>query len=139
MTKSNLLAMALLAFFLAACGSQTIPDPEPTDTTVEGSDDSGADTDAWGEDGLGEGEDVDWAGEDQLAMVIFFGFDQSEIRAEDQATLEQHATMLANDSGASVRLEGHADERGSREYNIALSEQRAKSVFKTTYSLLTAK
>ena len=130
MTKSNLLAMALLALLLAACGGQTIPDPEPTDTTVEGSDDSGVDTDAWGEDGLGEGEDVDWAGEDTLAMVIYFGFDQSEIRAEDQATLEQHATMLANDSGASVRLEGHADERGSREYNIGLGERRSQAVRK---------
>ncbi len=130
MTISKLLALALLALFLAACGGQTIPDPEPTETTVDGSDDAGAETDGWGEDGLGDGEDVDWDGEDQLAMVIYFGFDQSEIRAEDQATLEQHATNLANDSGASVRLEGHADERGSREYNIGLGERRSQAVRK---------
>ena len=63
-------------------------------------------------------------------MVIFFGFDQSEIRPEDQATLEQHATKLANDSRASVRLEGHTDERGSREYNIGLGERRSQAVRK---------
>lgn len=127
MTNFKLLAVALLALLLGACAAETIPDPEPTDTTVDG---SGADTGAWDEEGLGEGESLDYEGQDVLAMVIYFGFDQSEIRPEDQATLEQHATQLANDSGASVRLEGHADERGSREYNIGLGERRSQAVRK---------
>ena len=130
MTISKLLAMALLALMLGACAGKTIPDPEPTDTTADGSDGSGADTDGWDEEGLGDLEPLDGAGQDELVMIIFFGFDQSDIRAEDQATLERHAINLANDSGASVRLEGHADERGSREYNIGLGERRSQAVRK---------
>jgi len=130
MTISKLLAVALLALLLGACGGQTIPDPEPTDTNVDGSDGSAADTDGWDEEGLGDLEPIGDDGQDELAMIIYFGFDQSEIRAEDQATLERHATRLANDSRASVRLEGHADERGSREYNIGLGERRSQAVRK---------
>lgn len=128
MTKSKLLAIALLALILGACAGNTIPDPEPADTTGAGSDGSGADTDGWDEDGLGDLEPLDGTGE--LAMIIYFGFDLSDIRAEDQAMLERHAINLANDSGASVRLEGHADERGSREYNIGLGERRSQAVRK---------
>ena len=128
MTKSKLLAIALLALILGACAGNTIPDPEPADTTGAGSDGSGADTDGWDEDGLGDLEPLDGTGE--LAMIIYFGFDMSDIRAEDQAMLERHAINLANDSGASVRLEGHADERGSREYNIGLGERRSQAVRK---------
>ena len=102
MTKSKLLAIALLALILGACAGNTIPDPEPADTTGAGSDGSGADTDGWDEDGLGDLEPLDGTGE--LAMIIYFGFDLSDIRAEDQAMLERHAINLANDSGASVRL-----------------------------------
>ena len=128
MTHAKWLAVSLLALFLAAC-SPTIPDPEPTTDTV-GSDGSDTMTDGFDDDILGGGEEFgDEYGDDgQLAMVIYFGFDQSDIRPEDQATLEQHATRLANDSRASIRLEGHADERGSREYNIGLGERRSQAV-----------
>jgi len=59
--------------------------------------------------------------------VIYFDFDQSSIRPEFIDTLKAHATYLIT-SGAPVTLEGHADERGSREYNIALGERRAITV-----------
>jgi len=130
MKNSKLLAIALLALFLGACASNDIPDPDPTDATIDGSDGSGASTDGWDEEGLGDLEPVDYDAEGELAMIIYFGFDQSDIRPEDQATLERHAIQLANDSRASVRLEGHADERGSREYNIGLGERRSQAVRK---------
>jgi peptidoglycan-associated lipoprotein len=127
MTKVNLLAITLLALLLGACAGQDIPDPEPTDTTVDG---SGAGTDGYGDEDMGDGTFFDDESQDELVMVIFFGFDQSDIRLEDQATLERHANQLANDSSARVRLEGHADERGSREYNIGLGERRSQAVRK---------
>jgi peptidoglycan-associated lipoprotein len=130
MTKSKLLAIALLALFVGACASQDIPDPVASESTVDDSAGSGADTDAWDKDDMGELEPIDYDGEGTLAMVIYFGFDQSDILPEDQATLERHAIQLANDSGASVRLEGHTDERGSREYNIGLGERRSQAVRK---------
>lgn len=60
--------------------------------------------------------------------VIYFDYDSSEVRAEDQALVEAHANYLAQNPGRQVLLEGHADERGSREYNVALGERRALAV-----------
>lgn len=60
--------------------------------------------------------------------IIFFGYNQSVIREVDQYTIEQHAIYLKSHPSATVRLEGHTDERGSREYNVALGEQRGLSV-----------
>ncbi|MCP4699616.1 MAG: peptidoglycan-associated lipoprotein Pal [Gammaproteobacteria bacterium] len=60
--------------------------------------------------------------------IVHFDFDRSEIRPEDRATLEHHAQYMSTYRGTGMRLEGHADERGSREYNLALGERRAESV-----------
>ena len=61
-------------------------------------------------------------------LVIYFDFDQSDIRAEYNEVLAAHGQFLAENGGALLRLEGHADERGSREYNIGLGERRAQAV-----------
>ncbi len=61
-------------------------------------------------------------------MVIYFDFDQSTIRAEFVDVINAHGRYLARNKDKRVRLEGHADERGSREYNIGLGERRAQSV-----------
>lgn len=60
--------------------------------------------------------------------VIYFDFDRAEIKDEYRDIIDAHAAYLARNSGASVTLEGHTDERGSREYNLALGERRAQSV-----------
>ena len=60
--------------------------------------------------------------------VIYFAYDQSTIEPEYFEILDAHSELLASNPNLTIRLEGHADERGSREYNIALSERRAKSV-----------
>ena len=60
--------------------------------------------------------------------VIYFDFDSSRIRPEGMDILAAHARYLAAHPNKHVRLEGHADERGSREYNIALSLDRAVAV-----------
>lgn len=60
--------------------------------------------------------------------VVYFDFDKSAIRADAYETLQAHAQYLANHQSATIRLEGHADERGTREYNMALGERRAKAV-----------
>ncbi len=61
-------------------------------------------------------------------LTIYFEFDQSDISPEFNALLAAHGEYLASAGGAAVRLEGHADERGSREYNIGLGERRAQAV-----------
>ena len=59
--------------------------------------------------------------------TIYFDFDKSEIKPDARAVLEAHAKYLAQNRSASITLEGHADERGTREYNVALGERRANS------------
>ena len=63
-----------------------------------------------------------------LTMVIYFDFDSSEVHPDDQIVVEAHAQYLAGAANVEIVLEGHADERGSREYNVALGEQRASTV-----------
>jgi len=62
------------------------------------------------------------------SRVIYFDFDSASIRSGDRAAIQAHAEYLSANNGASIVLEGHTDERGSREYNIALGERRAKAV-----------
>jgi peptidoglycan-associated lipoprotein len=60
--------------------------------------------------------------------VIYFQFDSAKISENSLSTLEAHGSFIAGNGNVSVRLEGHSDERGSREYNIALGDRRAQSV-----------
>lgn len=58
---------------------------------------------------------------------VFFGFDRSDLSAEARATLDKQAAWLKKYPRKSVTIEGHADERGTREYNLALGERRANA------------
>jgi peptidoglycan-associated lipoprotein len=60
--------------------------------------------------------------------IVYFDFDSSEIKGAGTDVVAAHAKYLAAHSATRVRLEGHTDERGSREYNIGLGERRAQSV-----------
>ena len=60
--------------------------------------------------------------------VIYFEYDSSRIQPQYRFAIEAHGTWLAANPGAVVTLEGHADERGSREYNLALGERRAQTI-----------
>ena len=60
--------------------------------------------------------------------VFYFDYDQSDVHPDDRATLTAHAQYLASHKEVSVVLEGHTDERGSEEYNLALGERRAQAV-----------
>ena len=79
------------------------------------------------EGGLAASELEDPTG--QLAeRVVYFEFDSSTIRADDMGLIEAHGAYLAEHPDQQVVVEGHTDERGSREYNLALGERRAKAV-----------
>lgn len=60
--------------------------------------------------------------------VVHFGYDSSELSNEDLRTLQAHAQFLMANANSRVALTGHTDERGTREYNMALGERRAKAV-----------
>ena len=60
--------------------------------------------------------------------VVYFDFDSYEIASQYAAMIGAHARKIASSGAVKVRLEGHTDERGSREYNIGLGEKRAQAV-----------
>jgi peptidoglycan-associated lipoprotein len=128
--KSVLKVLLAAAFFtIAACNkSNTLPD-EGAQSVSTGAENSGVST-----EGSGSGSSIVVSpieAERQRLLqqlVIYFDYDQAEIRPEFNALLQAHGQNLAMNSNAQVRLEGHADERGSREYNIGLGERRAQAV-----------
>jgi peptidoglycan-associated lipoprotein len=68
---------------------------------------------------------------DKVAVVgniIYFEFDQSTLQPDSRRILDAHIALANQMTGISIRLEGHADERGTREYNMALGERRANAV-----------
>ena len=60
--------------------------------------------------------------------IVYFDFDSSTVREDALPIIKAHADYLASNSGVNITLEGHCDERGTREYNIALGERRADAV-----------
>lgn len=60
--------------------------------------------------------------------VVYFDYDSSELSNDDYQTLQAHAQFLVANANSKVALTGHTDERGTREYNMALGERRAKAV-----------
>ncbi len=126
----RLLAIAAMGAFLTGCA-----DKQPEDTTepevIEVDTSTGADsstsTGVTDESGY-QGAELDEPGSLLSERFVYFEFDKSDVRAEDRAVIEAHATYLQRNPGATLSLEGHADERGTREYNNALGERRSKAV-----------
>ncbi len=125
-SKIGLLAFTLLT--LAACGATS----ETEDT---GADDGGqvastpppATSSASNDSGQLTQEQI--RAQNALRQTVFyFDFDVAEFKPEDRQTLTYHARDLAANPNKRVRLEGHADERGTREYNLALGERRANGI-----------
>ncbi len=73
------------------------------------------------------GPDLEYEG-NMVSRAFFFDYDRAVIKPADLAALELHAEYLTENRGANVVLEGHCDERGTREYNLALGENRSNAV-----------
>jgi len=102
----KLLLLVTTAFFLASCAA----------TTNQGGDAS-----------INSGTQ-----EDLIVNVgdrVFFEFDSSELTVDAQSTLDAQAAWLMQYSDTNITIEGHADERGTREYNLALGDKRAFAVY----------
>lgn len=121
------LSLAFVMAFLAGCASTDTTDEEGMDSDESAAErDGGVTTGTSGRDGVSSrsGDDEEM---EELDTIVYFDFDQATLKPEARALLLAHAERL-KDSPADVRLEGHTDERGSREYNMALGERRAKAV-----------
>ena len=67
--------------------------------------------------------------------MIYFAYDKSEITAEFEEVIQKNYEWISQNPDAQIQLEGHCDERGTNEYNLALGERRAKAVFDYLVSL----
>jgi peptidoglycan-associated lipoprotein len=129
MAIRNLLLMSVALVTLAACSSD---DDATLDTSMGASNGAGQLSGTDMGNGMAPVNGVTPGTQQDLVVNIgdrvFFGYDQSDISGEGQTTLERQATWLKQYPNVSVTIEGHADERGTREYNLALGERRASSV-----------
>ena len=123
---SKLLFLGVLVSAVAACGTAT-KDPEGGSSDSSSSADSGSRGSVQPQGGI-QGSALDDPNSPLSTRTVYFSFDSSEVKAADRDTIMAHAQYLASNPGTKIVLEGHADERGTREYNIALGERRAKAV-----------
>ncbi len=115
--------VALLAVTMAACSSTEEEGP-PTDG---GANTGGANTTSSANSGQLTAAEIE-AERLRAITTFYFEFDKSDLSTEARDALVAHANDLKANPGRRVRLEGHADERGTREYNLALGERRSQSV-----------
>jgi len=141
--RRKLFVLATGVLVAAACGGGSQPDPTPAPAPIDSTaikEQMRRDSIAAAERARAEAERR--AAEEralaeaqrinaQLTAVmqerVHFDFDKSNIRMEFEANLDQKAAILMANAGVRVRIEGHADERGSDEYNLALGNRRAES------------
>lgn len=130
-TRFKLLAFLMAAFVIAGCSSTATDDapaepqepveqPEVVAEPVEEVEEAPSDFN-------GSGLPVDQYG-NVLDRTFYFGYDKAVLNPADLAALEVHAQILRRNPDRSVVVEGHCDERGTREYNLALGERRADAV-----------
>jgi len=133
MRSPSLLMLLTASAFVVACGGKPAPEqpaPEPTPVAdpapaPEPVDDS-AERERMERERLArEASERSRAVTADLAAMINFDYDQAAVRQADQVTLDRKAAILQANQNVKLRISGHADERGSDEYNLALGNRRA--------------
>ena len=129
MRKSVLILLTAATLFVAGCNrGNTVPD-DPNAGANNGGFDNNVSTSS--QNGGGGITETPLEAEQRRLMgqlVVYFDYDTADILPEFNALLAAHGQNLARNPNTQLRLEGHADERGSREYNIGLGERRAQAV-----------
>jgi len=131
--NKNIFLACLLPALLSACGtagknSARTPASVEERTTGPAAIRDGATSYATGADSLSEISELAAPQDLLLIRTIYFDYDSSEIQPQFREVVEAHSAHLLARPNVTVVLEGHADERGSREYNLALGERRAQTV-----------
>ena len=131
--STRLFFVISLTILLLGCSKDQVKEDEPvevTDLTADpaSSSEDGAQTYGAEDDSGPAFSQLDDPQSPLSVRTIYFEYDSSEISSDYRSTVEAHSLYLQQNPGTSVILEGHGDERGSREYNLALGERRAKAV-----------
>jgi peptidoglycan-associated lipoprotein len=126
--KLAFLPVAATALLLAACSSA----PSEPDAAAGGGGITTTDTSGLnGSAAAGSQADL----EQNVGDRVFFGFDSTTLDEQARATLQRQGTWLQQYPSVSATIEGHTDERGTREYNLALGERRASAAARYLSSL----
>lgn len=121
-TKLRLsLAIVVAMTVLAGCSSN-----KNADSGANAGANGGLNTGSTSGSAYGDGSGSNGSDYAQNGRIVYFDFDRYTLNAEGQAVVDR--SLSAIKAGSQVRLEGHADERGTREYNLALGERRANAV-----------
>ena len=133
----NYLLILLMAVALAACGPTVKPDGDADGDGSTSVDKDGAQVGAVDADGRDAGQAlavsydasaINDANSVLAGRIVYFDFDSSKVGDDYVELVKHHGRYLSSNPSASIRLEGHTDERGTREYNIALADRRAQAV-----------
>lgn len=127
MAIRNVLLMSVALVSLAACSSD---EDKAVDTSMNGMNNGVVAQDPNGMAAPVNGV-VPGSQQDLVVNIgdrVFFGYDQTDLSPEARATLDRQIAWLGQYPNVTVTIEGHADERGTREYNLALGERRATAV-----------
>lgn len=126
------LALLALTVFLAGCASteDDIDDSEMAeiDQAAAAEAESGAAASGASSSSSFEGEALEDPSSPLSERIIYFDYDSSSLSDEAMDRLEAHGEYLADNPNRQMLVEGHTDERGAREYNLALGERRAEAV-----------
>lgn len=126
--------MAFIVLGMAACSSTSETDDAEDQAQESQQESDAAEAARMAEQEALEREQQEQAAQDRIdeaalnTTTFYFDFDVAEFQPADRETLMAHAESLANNPDKEIRLEGHADERGTREYNLALGERRANNI-----------
>jgi peptidoglycan-associated lipoprotein len=120
--RLKILSLLSALLLVGACAT----DPEDTDGNTGTGASSGASTSGSSAVAVEPGTIQDFIV--NVGDRVFFDFDQSTLTAKAQETLDKQAAWLSRVTSATILIEGHCDERGTREYNLALGERRATAV-----------
>ncbi len=128
---AKLVALLISAFVIAGCSSTGTPNEAPEPEVIEQPAPAPApisEVEPEPSDFASDGVTPLDANGRPISRTFYFDYDRSVLKPADLAALETHAAILRRNSDRSVVIEGHCDERGTREYNLALGERRADSV-----------
>ena len=127
----SVVSSVMLAGALVACGSNVkladTPVEDRTATAVSPGGNNGAASSAVAPVAI-DGMNSSAAGPANTARVIYFDFDSYTVKPEFQGAIEAHAKFLTANRARRMSIEGHTDDRGGREYNLALGQKRAEAV-----------
>lgn len=133
--RSLIISVVAAGLFVASCGREEPPPPPPppveegpNQDSIDAAERARAEAERQRLEAERRRAEALAAAREALTAMVFFDFDMAEIRSDAEGVLQRKVRVLRASPAVQLRIEGHADERGSSEYNLALGSRRAEAV-----------